>query len=371
MLAVARPPAAGHCLLHPAWPARGSATSERRAAMLLLARRARPALWARPARELRLASALRGASGGAAAQRARWRAGWQVCRSASSAHDGTDVDIADRGRARQVDLAEALADLDELVGARGSGGSLVGVLGDPSDGGVTDPDEQRGAEELTDLLAMVRQRDEPEEAAKGEEWGAGGEADLSDSSRDALTTSVRSRTRVELAKALRQEEIEDARARYNKKRWARNWVVKRTAELHRRKADAAEVEQAIQEMITRGDQPTVVTYNTLIAACGRSKSAVRSSDAKRAYKAFVEMKRRGLVPAASTYSTLLTTLSRAGSGGRLSSARARSSAAARIEAAARGEGSFFVLLRFHYSFWCCVSNNAPLCNDRAYDVACR
>jgi hypothetical protein len=176
---------------------------------------------------------------------------------------------------------------------------------------------------------------------------------------------------VELAKALRQEEIEDARARYNKKRWARNWVVKRTAELHRRKADAAEVEQAIQEMITRGDQPTVVTYNTLIAACGRSKSAVRSSDAKRAYKAFVEMKRRGLVPAASTYSTLLTTLSRAGSGGRLSSARARSSAAARIEAAARGEGSFFVLLRFHYSFWCCVSNNAPLCNDRAYDVACR
>eukprot|EP01043_Picozoa_sp_COSAG02_P009244 COSAG02_NODE_311_length_24966_cov_1089.426187_14_plen_747_part_00 len=322
--------------------------------MLLLARQARPALLARPARPLRLASALRGAGGGGAAaaavQRASWRAaGWQqqVCRSASSTVDGTGsaADNVDRGRARQLDLAEALADLDELVGTRGSGGSLGGVLGEPLETRDAAADEQRGAEELTDLLAMVRQRDQPEEAAEaeGEEWGAAGGSDLSDSSRDALTTSVRSRTRAELSEALRQEEIEDARARYNKKRWARNWVVKRTTELHRRKADAAEVEQAIQEMITRGDLPTVVTYNTLIAACGRSKSAVRSSDAKRAYSAFVEMKRRGLVPTASTYSTLLTTLSQSGSSGRLASTRRRSSAAARVEAVAGGEFSFLTL----------------------------
>ena len=35
------------------------------------------------------------------------------------------------------------------------------------------------------------------------------------------------------------EDIEDARRRYQRKRWAHNWVVKRTTDLHRRGADAA------------------------------------------------------------------------------------------------------------------------------------
>lgn len=250
-----------------------------------------------------------------------------------------------RDLARQADLAEALADLDQILDAETSKGSVVGVLAGRSDEDDT-VDTHRGEKEHTDLLAMVKQRDQLDEEATavGDEWEAGGGADLSDSSRDALNTSARSRMRAELAEAVRQEEIEDARARYNKKRWARNWVVKRTAELHRRKADAAEVERAIQQMITRGDVPTVVTYNTLITACGRSKSAVRTSDAKRAYNAFVEMKRRGLVPTAATYSALLTTLSRIGSNRRRTSMRTQSAAAARIEAVASGEWSFVCAL---------------------------
>ena len=309
----------------------------------------RRAFWGRPARELCSAQASRcaRAAGVRVARCGGWHAAPTVYRSASSAPDGaaTGAAIQDRGRARQMDLAEALADLDELVG---SNTSSLGTLGSELVGhgdAKSTIDEQRGGEELTDLLAMVKQRDHPEEAsthADGE-WGSGGAADLSDSSRDALSTSVRSRTRAELADALRQEEIEDARARYKKKRWARNWVVKRTAELHRRKADAAEVEQAIQQMITRGDLPTVVTYNTLIAACGRGgsgKTTVRPSDAKRAYNAFVEMKRRGLVPTASTYSALLTTLSRAAVSGRSTSTPRHSAAATRIEAAASGKCCF-------------------------------
>lgn len=304
----------------------------------------RRALWGRPARQLCL-TVVRGSGCGEAAEKGVvLRAGRHVAvtlhRNASSVQSvtGTGAAIQDRSRARQADLTEALADLDALVDSGGSSGSLDSVLLGRSDR-KNDADQHRGADELTDLLAMVKQRDQLEEvgAATREEWGSGGSADLSDRSRDALSTSVRSRTRAELADALRQEEIEDARARYKKKRWARNWVVKRTSELHRRKADAAEVEHAIQEMITRGDLPTVVTYNTLIAACGRSKSAVRSSDAKRAYNAFVEMKRRGLVPTASTYSTLLTTLSQTDSSSRPKSTRRHSAAAARIEATASGE----------------------------------
>lgn len=311
----------------------------------------RRAFWGRPARQLCSAQASRcGRPAGVCLARCGgWHAAATVYRSASSAQDGTATGAAiqDRGRARQMDLAEALADLDELVGSNTSS------LGNDSElvrrgASKNTIDEHSGGEELTDLLAMVKQRDYPEEASTSTdgEWETGGAADLSDSSRDALSTSVRSRTRAELADALRQEEIEDARARYKKKRWARNWVVKRTAELHRRKADAAEVEQAIQQMITRGDLPTVVTYNTLIAACGRGgsgKPPVRPSDAKRAYNAFVEMKRRGLVPTASTYSALLTTLSRAAVSGRSTSTRMHSAAATRIEAAASGTHCFTAL----------------------------
>lgn len=305
----------------------------------------RRVLWGRPARQLRRSIALRGDGCGEAANKGLvLHAGRHVAvilyRSASSSQGvpGTAAVIQDRRRARQADLTEAIADLDALVGSGGSNGSLDCVLRGRSDR-KNDVDQHRGAQELTDLLAMVKQRDDLEEAgaATREEWESGGSADLSDRSRDALSTSVRSRTRAELADALRQEEIEDARARYKKKRWARNWVVKRTSELHRRKADAAEVERVIQDMITRGDLPTVVTYNTLIAACGRSKTAVRSSDVKRAYNAFVEMKRRGLVPTASTYSTLLTTLSRANGTSRPNSMRRHSAAAARIEVTATGE----------------------------------
>ena len=317
-------------------------------------------------RALPLQLILRGASGGgcsagagaatlvAASRRRLLHASSTVLRSREDAGEA----IQDLGRARHADLAEALADLDELVGGSSSirsNDNLGGGLAERS-ARQSAVDEHSGGQELTDLLAMVKQRDQPEEAATGgvaedEEWGAAGAADLSDSSRDALNTVVRSRARAELTEALRQEEIADARARYNKKRWARNWVVKRTAELHRRKADAAEVEEAIQQMITRGDLPTVVTYNTLIAACGRpaggrgrgGSAAVRPSDAKRAYNGYVEMKRRGLVPTASTYSALLTTLSRTASGGGpragASGRRGSSAAAARIEAAASGECS--------------------------------
>ena len=274
--------------------------------------------WARPAlrqgaplRSLQLSPALSHAAAAAA--------GGQPPASAPAA-------AKPRGRAVTAEVAEALADLDAML-TNGAAAAAVGP----------DAAESRGEEELRDLLAMAGEREavdsEAEHGAEANEWGSQGGADLTDRSRDALTTSDRSRAAKELSEASRQEEIEDARRRYQRKRWAHNWVVKRTTDLHRRGADAAEVEDAIAQMITRGDSPTVITYNTLIAACGRGGQrgrgrrgkgggAVRLSDARRAYRAYTELKRRGLMPTPSTYSALLTAVGRVETqrgGGRLRS----------------------------------------------------